>query len=67
MLVYIEITMKVRDFLPKISLQKQLRGFYFVTSRQYWLGIAKHKNVFKSTINPSTRLIYVIFKKSYLA
>ena len=30
---------------------------YLITSRQYWLGIAKLKNVFKLTINPSTKLL----------
>ena len=30
---------------------------YFVTSRQDWLGIAKPKNIFRSTYNPSTKLI----------
>ena len=48
-IAYIEVW----DFLP----QKILQNSYFVTSRQYWLGIAKPKNVFRSTINPSTKLI----------
>ena len=50
---YIEI-MKVWDFLSQNITQNQLK-FYFVTSRQDWLGIAK--NVFISTINHSTKLI----------
>ena len=51
--VYIGI-MEVRN--PKISPQNQLNS-YFVRSRQYWLGIAKLKHVFRSTINPSTKMI----------
>ena len=41
---------------PKISPQNQIK-IYFVISRQDWLGIAKPNNVFRSTINPSTKLI----------
>ena len=32
-------------------------NIYFVTSKQNWLGTAKPKNVFISTINPSAKLI----------
>ena len=39
-------------FWPKILLQKQL-NVYISTVRQYWLGIAKLKNVFKAFLNPS--------------
>ena len=42
-------------FVPKIPPQNQL-NIYFVTSKQDWLGIAKPKNVFRSAINPSTKL-----------
>ena len=46
--------MKLRDFLPENIAQNQL-NIYFVTSRQYWLGTFKLKNVLLS-INPSTKM-----------
>ena len=48
---------KVWDFLPQQITTKQLT-IYFVISRQYWLGTAKPKNVFRSIINPSTKLMW---------
>ena len=54
--LYIGIV-KVWDSSPKISPKNQL-DIYFVTSRQDWLGIAKPKNVFRSTKN----LIWFFFK-----
>ena len=49
---------------PKISPKNQL-NIYFVTGRQYWLGTAKPKNVFRSTLSfaPSC---FEILKISYL-
>ena len=41
---------------PKISPQNQL-DIYFVTSRQYSLGIAKLKNVFRSFLTHSKNLL----------
>ena len=49
--------MKVRDFLPKNQCD-----IYFVTSKQDCLGIVKLKNVFRSTINPSTKMIWNLKK-----
>ena len=46
-------TMKVLIFMPT---QSQL-NIYFKESRQYWLETTKPKNVFRSTINPSNKLI----------
>ena len=40
----------------KISPQNQL-NIYFMTPRQYQLGIAKLRNVITSIINPSTKMI----------
>ena len=48
--MYIGI-MKVWDFLFQILSQNQLKNIYLVTSSHDWLGIAKPKNVFRSTIN----------------
>ena len=48
--------MKVWEFLPQNITPKQL-NIYFGTPRQDWLGIAKPKNVFRSTINLPTKLI----------
>jgi len=45
---------KVGDFGPKLSSQNQL-DIYFLRVWEYWLGIAKPKNVFRSTLNPSTK------------
>ena len=42
---------------PKISQQNQL-DIYFVTPRQYCSCIAKLKNVFRSTVHPTTKLIW---------
>ena len=44
--------------------QNQL-SIYIVTSTQNWLGISKLKNVFISTINPSTINWYEILKTFY--
>ena len=41
--------MKVWDFLSQNITPKPV---YFVTSRQYWLGKAKLKNVVRLTKNP---------------
>ena len=41
---------------PKYHPKNQL-NIYFMTSRQDWLGIAKLKSAFRSTINPSMKLI----------
>jgi len=49
--------MEVRDFCPKLSLQNQL-NIYFVTSRQYRLGIASLKNVFRSFLTHSKKLLW---------
>ena len=51
--VVLYVYMDHRDlgFLAKYHPQNQL-NIYFVTSMQDWLGIAKPKNVFRSTINP---------------
>ena len=46
--------MKVKGFWPKLSSQNQL-DIYFLTVWEYWLGIAKPKNVLKSILNPSTK------------
>jgi len=48
--------MEVRDFCPKLSPQNQL-SIYLVTSRQYRLGIAKLKNVFRSFLTHSRKLL----------
>jgi len=42
-----------------LASKKQLY-IYFATSRQDWLGIAKLKNVFRSTINPSMKLMKLL-------
>ena len=39
----------------KLSPQNQL-DIYFLTVKKYWLGIAKPKNVFRSTLNPSIKI-----------
>jgi len=51
--LYIGI-IKVRDFGPKLSPQNQLE-IYFLTVWEYWLGIAKPKNVFRLILNPSDK------------
>ena len=51
--LYIGI-MKVRGFWPKLSPQNQL-DIYFLTLWEYWLGLAKPKNVFRSILNPSIK------------
>ena len=48
--------MEVWDFLPQMSPQNQL-NIYFVTSRQYRLGIAKLKNVFRLFLTHSKMLL----------
>jgi len=48
---------------PKISPQNQL-NIYFMTSRQYFLGIAKLKNVFRSTINQDDmKMLNLLFNR----
>ena len=42
---------RLRIYCPKRSSQNQLYNNYFVTSRQYWLGIGKLKNVLRLTID----------------
>jgi len=37
---------------------------YFVKSQQYWLEIAKLKKVFRSTINPCTKIIPMYLTES---
>ena len=49
--------MKAWDFLP-LNITPKSTYISFITSRQYWLGIAKSKNIFRLTINPSTKLIW---------
>ena len=46
---------------PKISPKNQL-DIYYMTSNQDWLGKAKPKNVFRSTKNPSMKLIWNVKK-----
>ena len=53
--VYIGI-MELKISCPKISPQNQFY-IYFVTCRQYWLGMVKIKNTFRLTINLSTKMI----------
>jgi len=48
------VIMKVRGFGPKLSPQNQL-DIYFLTVWEYWLGMAKPKNVFRSILNPSIK------------
>ena len=48
--LYIGI-MKVRGFWPQIITQNQL-DIYFLTVWEYFLGIAKPKNIFRSILNP---------------
>ena len=38
---------------------KNLFNIYIVTSSQHWIGLAKPKNAFRSTINPSMKSIYM--------
>jgi len=54
--------MEVGISSPKISPQNHL-DIYFVTSRQYSLGIAKLKNTFRSFLIHSKKLLW-IFKNS---
>ena len=42
------------DFGSKLSPQNQL-DIYFLTLLEYFLGIAKPKNVFRSIVNPSIK------------
>ena len=49
--------MKVWDFGPKLSPQNQL-DFCFLTVWEYWLGIAKPKDVFRSTLNLCIKLLW---------
>jgi len=59
--------MKVRGYFgPKLSPQNQL-DIYFLTVWEYWLGIAKLKNVFRSILNPSIKIVMKILKILYLA
>ena len=53
--LYIGI-MKVLGFLPKIPPTNQ-PNIYFLTVGQYWLGITKPKNVFRSTLNLCIKLL----------
>ena len=48
---------KGQEFLAPKYHPKTSFTFTFVMSRQYWLGKAKLKNVFSTTINPSTKKI----------
>ena len=48
--------MKVWGSGPKISL-KNKPSIYFVIEGQYWLGKAKPKNVFRSTLNLRIKLL----------
>jgi len=50
-------TIEVRDFLPQISPQYQL-NIYFVTSREYRVGITKLINVFRSFLTHSKKLLW---------
>ena len=43
-------------FLVQKYHPKKPANIYFETSKQDWLGKAKPKDVFRSTINPSTKL-----------
>ena len=45
------------DFGPKLSLQNQL-DICFLTVWEHWLGIAKPKNVFRSTVNHYIKLLW---------
>jgi len=45
-----------------LKYQNQL-NIYFVTSWQYWLGIAKLEKLFRSKINHSTELIYTDYSR----
>jgi len=44
--------MEVWSFQPKNITQKPALCISFTTVWQYWLGIAKPKNVFRLTLNP---------------
>ena len=54
--LYIGI-MKFGDFGQKLSPQNQL-DIYFLTHWEYWLGLAKPKNVFRSILNPSIKWLW---------
>jgi len=43
--------MKVRHFLPQNIITPNQLYIYFVASREYWLAIAKLKNVLRLKIN----------------
>ena len=65
MLIIIQYSRTIYRFgisCPQNITQNQL-NIYCVTSRQDWLGIVKPKNVFRSTINPSTKLIWNFLTK----
>ena len=62
--LYIGI-MKVWGFWSKLSLQNQL-DIYFLTLWEHWLGIAKPKNVFRSTTINLCIIFLWNFKISYL-
>jgi len=54
--IYIRIK-KVWDFSPKIT-STNLPNIYFLTAWQNWIGIAKPKNAFKSTLTPCNILLW---------
>ena len=54
--LYIGI-MKVWRFCPKLSPQNQL-DICFLTVWEYWLGLAKPKNVFRSTLSHCIKLLW---------
>ena len=54
--LYIGI-MKVEEFWSK-NIATKPANFFILTVGKYWLGISKPKNVFRSTINTSTKLVW---------
>ena len=48
---------RLGDFGPKLSSQNQL-DICFLTAWEHWLGIAKPKNVFTSTLNHCIKLLW---------
>ena len=63
--LYVHRDQRLGISCPKISPQSQLNNNYFVTSRQYRLGITKLKNVFTSLLTHSKKLLQN-FKILYL-
>ena len=49
--------MKVWRFWPHIITQKP--AWYLLSDREYWLGIATPKNVFRSILNPSIKKLRI--------